>query len=1013
VPTQNKKEAGNPDRSNMNNNKKNRSRGGNNTMGRSERGQGGGNNNSSSKQSKSPEKEASSAPVPKENSPSEGGEFDGIYRNARFTWALTSLIGETLRVFTATQDEYEGILKTFSPNIDIVLEQCHKVDPHKDKEIDYTSVYEKHVFPIKNIMMYCAKEVDLEFAMKESFLTDTQISQTRVNGETGLKELEVWQPEEGDKCMGIEDDMHASNGWSANEMFAKNEERFGVKTSYDPTLTGYTTQLNRDKLDSDVERQAARIAADIEGEGNSRFNAELENGDEEEAFSAVVRPSDRRNGGRERESPGDDKPQAYIPPNKRDGGGSGRGSYSRGRGQRTPPPRGYDNSYDDREHRQRDDRRDRYGGNRSRDSYDRGYHDNRNSYREDRGYGRQDSHGKKEDYNRYSDSGPRSQDKYRNERPPNSNDGRRDDRKSIEKVSPLPPHHLERQKSGDRNRSPANNAGGQDGMDGALPQRTDGRRKAEKTKDQIKEEMQNFHDNFKLKINDGAGQQHATPPHHHNQQPPVMSPSTPTVSINTISGGSAEQSERPSVSPRSDRPSTSPHSGRNDQGRSGGGTSPRGGMGGAATPSDNKSISATPKQTSPAQQQQQTPGPSHNQSMNQSAANTPVVAANITSTPSSGGNAAHGQQGGLPPQTPDSGKKSTLNPNAKEFTLNPTAKEFTPGKFMGAPRPSPTPPRVQTPVQHMTPTIYHVPVPAQPFGQQMVTAVPLTSAQQQRPMRPNSKEGGGLRADLTGPPIIQQPSYYPPAHVGGQIQYMPAPPHQMLRMQMMPPGAAAMGMIQGNMIPISAPAQIGGQQVPGAGEQAHPQQPQGPHSVGAAGMQQTMIPVSQHYQQSPAQPGQPQQQAQQQQQQPQQVHGMWQQQVMSTPSPMHPPSGAPPPQGVAVPPQNTMTATPPNPVQVGGGGPAPSPGPQIMGYPPTAAGQNFQGPMILMPAGGTIPFHHQTHGASPGGAPGLPGAAPGQILHGAPVTSLPHQQYLQMAAGAQPFLVGQAPPHPQ
>ena len=69
--------------------------------------------------------------------------------------------------------------------------------------------------------------------------------------------------------------------------------------------------------------------------------------------------------------------------------------------------------------------------------------------------------------------------------------------------------------------------------------------------------------------------------------------------------------------------------------------------------------------------------------------------------------------------------------------------------------------------------------------------------------------------------------------------------------------------------------------------------------------------------------------------------------------------------------------------------------------------------MILMPAGGTIPFHHQTHGASPGGAPGLPGAAPGQILHGAPVTSLPHQQYLQMAAGAQPFLVGQAPPHPQ
>ena len=61
--------------------------------------------------------------------------------------------------------------------------------------------------------------------------------------------------------------------------------------------------------------------------------------------------TDKRNG-RERESPGDDKPSpAYVPPNKR--GDSGRGYNSRGRGQRTPPPRSYDNNYDDRDHRQR------------------------------------------------------------------------------------------------------------------------------------------------------------------------------------------------------------------------------------------------------------------------------------------------------------------------------------------------------------------------------------------------------------------------------------------------------------------------------------------------------------------------------------------------------------------------------------------------------------------------------------------------------------------------------------
>jgi hypothetical protein len=41
---------------------------------------------------------------------------------------------------------------------------------------------------------------------------------------------------------------------------------------------------------------------------------ELENGDEEEAFSSVHRPDRRGPGGRERESPGDDKNSTYVPP---------------------------------------------------------------------------------------------------------------------------------------------------------------------------------------------------------------------------------------------------------------------------------------------------------------------------------------------------------------------------------------------------------------------------------------------------------------------------------------------------------------------------------------------------------------------------------------------------------------------------------------------------------------------------------------------------------------------------
>ena len=73
-----------------------------------------------------------------------------------------------------------------------------------------------------------------------------------------MKQLEEWVPEEGDDGEGgIEDGGVGgvvggggggnSNGWSVHEMFAKNAE-FGVETSYDPKLRGYTTELKVDKV---------------------------------------------------------------------------------------------------------------------------------------------------------------------------------------------------------------------------------------------------------------------------------------------------------------------------------------------------------------------------------------------------------------------------------------------------------------------------------------------------------------------------------------------------------------------------------------------------------------------------------------------------------------------------------------------------------------------------------------------------------------------------------------------
>ena len=67
-----------------------------------------------------------------------------------------------------------------------------------------------------------------------------------------MKQLEEWVPEEDTEGGGgLEEGVGGgggmgggagSNGWSAHEMFAKNAE-FGVETSYDPKLVGYTTEL--------------------------------------------------------------------------------------------------------------------------------------------------------------------------------------------------------------------------------------------------------------------------------------------------------------------------------------------------------------------------------------------------------------------------------------------------------------------------------------------------------------------------------------------------------------------------------------------------------------------------------------------------------------------------------------------------------------------------------------------------------------------------------------------------
>ena len=283
-----------------------------------------------------------------------------------------------------------------------------------------------------------------------------------------MRELEQWMPDGNDDDVDL-DLGGSSNGWSAHEMFAKNKE-FGVETSYDPNMSGYTTQLTRTKENSaeykERERKAAQIAAEIEGNTHSIAAVELENGDEEEAFSAVAR---------DKSSPGAGDKDKYVPPGRRDQGPGRGGRGGAQRGARTTPPGNEDYR----------------GGNR----YDRSYSGGRGGYNNERGdrYERGGG-GYNNDYNR--DRGDRFN-RQDNHRPGDRSGYKKEDKKS----SPLPEHDKQQQADRRKSGESLQVAGA-----GAGPQRSPGgdqdqgqqRLGAKKSREQQSSELKEFQDNFQL-----------------------------------------------------------------------------------------------------------------------------------------------------------------------------------------------------------------------------------------------------------------------------------------------------------------------------------------------------------------------------------------------------------------------------------------------------------------------------------------------------------------------------------
>lgn len=89
----------------------------------------------------------------------------------------------------------------------------------------------------------------MDYATRDTFQTDTAISKCNGNSRSEDRELEPWDPVgsgltngDYDLSLQLENDSH---GWDANEMFQKNESIYGVQSTFDQSLAGYTVAIEK------------------------------------------------------------------------------------------------------------------------------------------------------------------------------------------------------------------------------------------------------------------------------------------------------------------------------------------------------------------------------------------------------------------------------------------------------------------------------------------------------------------------------------------------------------------------------------------------------------------------------------------------------------------------------------------------------------------------------------------------------------------------------------------------
>ncbi|KAG8147121.1 hypothetical protein E2320_022586 [Naja naja] len=180
--------------------------------------------------------------------------------------------GSTCDVKVKSGSTFEGIFKTLSSKFELAVDAVHKKVPDQPIGPRREDIVDTMVFKPADVMLVHFRNVDFNYATKDKFTDSAIAMNSKVNGEHKEK----------------------SNGWDPNEMFKFNEENYGVKTTYDSSLSSYTVPLEKDNTEAFRQREAraAQLAREIESSPQYRLRIAMENDDgrtEEEKHSSVQR----------------------------------------------------------------------------------------------------------------------------------------------------------------------------------------------------------------------------------------------------------------------------------------------------------------------------------------------------------------------------------------------------------------------------------------------------------------------------------------------------------------------------------------------------------------------------------------------------------------------------------------------------------------------------------------------------------------------------------------------------